>query len=81
MSRFGKEYTFELKSKLMGLHARETAEEIVSALELPMTPQEFMDRAMEQFEHLFPDTEVLPGKLSFNVICVCLITIAYQSFT
>ncbi|KAL0868494.1 hypothetical protein ABMA27_007975 [Loxostege sticticalis] len=61
LTPYGKEYTFELKLKLMGSQAHETAKKIVSELELPLTPEEFMAKSKIQFEQLFPDTQVLPG--------------------
>ncbi|XP_034835770.1 pseudouridine-5'-phosphatase-like [Maniola hyperantus] len=61
VSRYGKDYTFDLKLKLMGCQSKETAELIVSALELPMTPEEFIEETKEQFEALFPDSELMPG--------------------
>lgn len=51
----------------MGSQAHETAEMIVSELELPMTPAEFMIQSKKQFEVLFPDTEVMPGKRNFQI--------------
>lgn len=61
LTPYGKEYTFDLKLKLMGSQAHETAKKIVSELELPLTPEEFMAKSKIQFEQLFPDTQVLPG--------------------
>ena len=45
----------------MGSQAQETAEIIVSDLELPISPAEFIVQSKKQFEALFPDTEVMPG--------------------
>ncbi|XP_072933360.1 pseudouridine-5'-phosphatase-like [Epargyreus clarus] len=61
VSKYGKDYTFELKLKLMGSQTHETANTIVKELDLPMTPEEFIIESKKQFELLFPDTEVLPG--------------------
>ncbi|CAH0731857.1 unnamed protein product, partial [Brenthis ino] len=61
VSQYGKNYTFDLKLKLMGTQTHETAERIVSELELPMTQAEFITESKKQFEVLFPDTEVMPG--------------------
>lgn len=61
LSQYGKTYTFELKLKLMGSQAQETAKTIVSDLELPISPAEFMAQSKIQFDALFPDTEVMPG--------------------
>lgn len=62
VSQFGKDYTFDLKLKLMGLQTLETAKMIISALELPMTTEQFIEESKKQFEMLFPDTQLMPGK-------------------
>ncbi|XP_026332380.1 pseudouridine-5'-phosphatase-like [Hyposmocoma kahamanoa] len=61
LSRFGKDYTFELKQRLMGLQSLETAKLIIKELDLPMTVEEFLEESNKEFEKLFPDTQVLPG--------------------
>ncbi|KOB65504.1 2-deoxyglucose-6-phosphate phosphatase [Operophtera brumata] len=61
VSKFGKEYTWELKMRLMGFQALETANIIVEELELPMTADEFIAESTLHMQTLFPDTEVLPG--------------------
>ncbi|XP_011563189.2 pseudouridine-5'-phosphatase [Plutella xylostella] len=61
LSRYGKEYSYELKRSLMGSQSHETADRIIEALNLPMTREEFLEESKKQFELLFPDTKVLPG--------------------
>ncbi|KAJ8711755.1 hypothetical protein PYW08_008709 [Mythimna loreyi] len=61
VSQFGKDYTFDLKLKLMGLQTQETTEMIISALDLPMTPEQFIEESKKQFDALFPDAKVMPG--------------------
>ncbi|XP_053615764.1 pseudouridine-5'-phosphatase-like isoform X1 [Plodia interpunctella] len=61
ISQYGKDYTFELKLKLMGLQTNETANMVISSLDLPITPEEFISQTTQEFQKLFPDTEVLPG--------------------
>uniref|UniRef100_A0A8W7PA82 Uncharacterized protein n=1 Tax=Anopheles coluzzii TaxID=1518534 RepID=A0A8W7PA82_ANOCL len=60
---YGKTYTWEIKQTIMGLQRDEAAEAIVAALELPLTPAEYVEisterinRVMEQCQ-LMPDTE------------------------
>ncbi|KAL4702708.1 hypothetical protein ACJJTC_011573 [Scirpophaga incertulas] len=60
-TRYGKEYTFDLKIRLMGAQSHETSQIIVDALQLPITPQEFIEESKKQFEILFPNSQVLPG--------------------
>ncbi|KAH9632005.1 hypothetical protein HF086_016565 [Spodoptera exigua] len=61
VSRYGKNYTFDLKLKLMGLQSHETAKMIVSELQLPMSIEEFLEESKKQFELLFPETQLMPG--------------------
>lgn len=63
LSRFGKEYTFELKLKLMGSQTHEAAQIVISDLNLPMTVEEFISETKEQFQKLFPETQLMPGNL------------------
>ncbi|RVE45415.1 hypothetical protein evm_009933 [Chilo suppressalis] len=60
-SRYGKEYTFDLKLQLMGLQSHETARTIISSLELPLMPEQFIEETTKHFKILFPDAQVLPG--------------------
>ncbi|XP_023940228.2 pseudouridine-5'-phosphatase [Bicyclus anynana] len=61
VSRYGKDYTFDIKLKIMGCQAQESAKVVVNALELPITAEEFMKETKGQFEVLFPDSELMPG--------------------
>ncbi|KAI8437612.1 hypothetical protein MSG28_011876 [Choristoneura fumiferana] len=61
VSKFGKNYTYELKVSLMGSQAHETADRIIKALDLPLSRDEFVDISKKEFADLFPTTEVLPG--------------------
>ncbi|CAG4966000.1 unnamed protein product [Parnassius apollo] len=63
VSRFGKDYTFELKLKLMGTQAHEAAQTLIKALDLPMTVEEFITETKEQYQILFPDAELMPAIL------------------
>lgn len=61
LNDYGKTYTFELKTKLMGFQSHESAKTIISELNLPLTPEEFNEATKKQFELIFPDTQVMPG--------------------
>ncbi|KAJ8709190.1 hypothetical protein PYW07_009016 [Mythimna separata] len=61
VSQYGKNYTFDLKLKLMGLQTHETADMVVSALNLPITSEQFIEESKKQFDVLFPDTKLMPG--------------------
>ncbi|XP_063832598.1 probable pseudouridine-5'-phosphatase [Ostrinia nubilalis] len=60
-SRFGKTFTFELKSKIMGQQSREFAGSIIDELGLPLTVEEFLKETRIIFEKLFPICKVMPG--------------------
>ncbi|XP_053615767.1 pseudouridine-5'-phosphatase-like isoform X3 [Plodia interpunctella] len=60
-SRFGKEFTFELKSKIMGMQTRQFAATIVEDLGLPMTVDEFVQESQKILKELFPLCQVRPG--------------------
>ncbi|XP_041982790.1 pseudouridine-5'-phosphatase-like [Aricia agestis] len=61
VSRYGKEFTFELKSKIMGQQSKEFAQSIIDALELPLTVEDFLKETRKLFEELFPQSELMPG--------------------
>lgn len=63
VSQYGKNYTFELKQKLMGSQSHETASTIISELGLPLTVEDFIQESEKEFRILFPDTELMPGEL------------------
>jgi hypothetical protein len=45
----------------MGKQARESAETIISTLDLPLTPEEFIAETKKHFEVLFPGVRLMPG--------------------
>ncbi|KAF9377025.1 glutathione synthase [Podila verticillata] len=61
LARYGKTYDFELKSKLMGLREKESAEILVRETGADMTPEEYLhERHLLQLER-FPHCVPLPG--------------------
>ncbi len=61
VSRYGKIYTWEIKSRLMGLMGLEAAAAIVEALDLPISPQEYASSVQVVLKDLFPHSQLLPG--------------------
>lgn len=61
-SRFGKEFTFALKSKIMGQQSKEFAGTIINELGLPLTIEEFLTETRTIFDQLFPQCKIMPGK-------------------
>lgn len=64
-SRYGKQFTFDLKTKIMGQQSREFAGNIIDELELPMTVDEFLSETKMIFEKLFPESKIMPGKCTY----------------
>lgn len=58
---YGKTYTWEVKASVMGMQSHEMAARLVSVYELPMTPEEYLALAKEQYEKLMPNAALMPG--------------------
>ncbi|VVC90099.1 unnamed protein product [Leptidea sinapis] len=61
VSRYGREFTYSLKSKIMGQHSNEFAVSIINELDLPITVEEFLTETRKVFNELFPLCKVMPG--------------------
>ncbi|KNC79220.1 hypothetical protein SARC_08369, partial [Sphaeroforma arctica JP610] len=60
-SPYGKQYTWEIKQKVMGLPGAKAAEIIVSELELPISPSVYLERREKMQLERFADCNKLPG--------------------
>ncbi|XP_028176665.1 pseudouridine-5'-phosphatase-like [Ostrinia furnacalis] len=60
-AKYGKEFTWELKSTLLGFQGHECAEKITKTLNLPITKEEFMNECSKINEVLFPNVQLMPG--------------------
>lgn len=62
---FGKEYSWELKSRTMGTHPRSSAQVVIDALELPVTVDEWLSRRQVLLNGLFADAPAMEGAEEF----------------
>ncbi|XP_058119028.1 probable pseudouridine-5'-phosphatase [Anopheles ziemanni] len=58
---YGKTYTWEIKQTIMGLQRDEAAEAIVAALELPLTPAEYVQISTERINRVMEECQLMPG--------------------
>jgi pseudouridine-5'-monophosphatase len=59
--RFGKVFDWSLKSRMIGKWAIDSAKIFTEALELPLSPEAYLEERRILLEAMFPDAEPMPG--------------------
>ncbi len=61
VGRFGKVYDWSIKGHMIGRPALDAARHLVTALELPIAPEQYLSEREVLFESLMPTAEPMPG--------------------
>lgn len=65
VGEFGKTFDWSLKANMIGRDSREGARYLIDALELPITPEEYLQRRTPLLEGMFPEVDPKPGAPDF----------------
>jgi pseudouridine-5'-monophosphatase len=60
-ARYGKVFDWTVKSKMIGLRAEDSAYVMLTALQLPLSVEEYLEQRKQMLEKLFPKAQPLPG--------------------
>lgn len=61
VGRFGKTFDWNTKANMIGRPARDSAQYLVTALELPITAEQYLEDRNELLEQRFPHCTAMPG--------------------
>ncbi|KAH6942950.1 hypothetical protein HPB50_012664 [Hyalomma asiaticum] len=59
--RYGKQYTWELKQRVMGIPGKDAARLVIDGLGLPLAAEEYLKEMDRLYAELFPSAELMPG--------------------
>ena len=63
LDRFGKKFEWNLKSQIMGRPPLVGAKVVVDTLQIPLEPETFLDELHAELDKIFPEAELMPGKV------------------
>jgi pseudouridine 5'-phosphatase len=66
-ARYGKVFDWTVKSKMIGLRAEDSANVLLTALQLPMTVPEYLEARKHLLAELFPQAEPMPGAVRLTM--------------
>jgi pseudouridine-5'-monophosphatase len=66
VGRWGKVYDWSVKSHMIGRPAIESARYLVAALDLPITPEDYLREREELLARLMPTAEPMPGAVALT---------------
>ncbi len=66
VGRFGKTFDWSVKSQMIGRPSLEAARHLVAALELPITPEQYLGERTRRLEELFKASPAMRGAESFT---------------
>ncbi|KAL1480877.1 hypothetical protein MTO96_050676, partial [Rhipicephalus appendiculatus] len=59
--RYGKQYTWELKQRVMGIPGKDAARLVIDGLGLPLGTEEYLKEMDRLYAEMFPSAELMPG--------------------
>lgn len=61
VGEYGKVFDWSIKSQMIGKKSSDSARILVNALDLPITPQEYLEARESMLAELFPNAQPMPG--------------------
>ncbi|KAH7949909.1 hypothetical protein HPB49_016763 [Dermacentor silvarum] len=58
---YGKQYTWELKQRVMGIPGKDAARLVIDGLGLPLATEEYLKEMDRLYAEMFPSAELMPG--------------------